>query len=477
MTTAPDRSVPQSRSWTSQGARLSARALLISTVAATLAAPSLLRAQATATPAAGQTLVLTLGDAVQLAARQSPIAETGRLRAAEARARVTQRRADLLPNVSGSAARAGRTFNTATLGIDFPTPPGQRPIFDPNGQVEGPVVTTDVRARASMNFVDLAALARVRAAKASLRASNADAEAAAENAAAQTAAAYLRALRADAQLVARAQDSTLASDLLGIARSTLQAGTGTALDVTRAEAQAAGVRAQLIAARSERSRARLELLRTMGISLDVNLELADSLDQLAMNDTVPDAEAATTRALANRADLRAANEQYEAARRSIRAIQAERLPSLGAFGDQGSIGKTMSHLLPTYDWGVQVSVPIFDGLRREGRIEEQRALTNEVDVRRRDLREQAGVDVRSAILDLGSAREQVDAARERLRLAEQEVSQARERFAAGVGGNSEVVTASLGLTAARNQLLDALTSFQSARVSLARAEGGAAGIR
>jgi outer membrane protein TolC len=328
-----------------------------------------------------------------------------------------------------------------------------------------------------MNFVDLAAFARVRAAQAALRASGAEAEAAGENAAAQAAAAYLRALRADAQLVARAQDSTLALELLGIARSTLQAGTGTALDVTRAEAQAAGVRAQLIAARSERSRARLELLRTLGVALDVNLQLADSLDQLAITDTLPNAEEATSRALANRPDIRAANEQYDAARRSIRAIQAERLPSLGAFGDQGSIGLGISHLLPTYDWGLQISVPIFDGLRREGRIEEQRAVTSEVDVRRRDLREQAGVDVRSAILDLGAAREQVDAAREQLRLAEQEVSQARERFTAGVGGNAEVVTASLGLTAARNQLIDALTSFQSARVSLARAQGGAAGIR
>lgn len=444
-----------------------------------LTAPLALRAQDTtaAPPAAGQTLVLTLGDAVQLAARQSPTAETGRLRAAEARARATQRRADLLPNASASALRSGRTFNTATLGLDLPTAPGQPPLFNPNGQIAGPVVTTDLRAKASMNVIDLAALARVRAAQAAVRASDADAVNAAEIAAAQTAAAYLRALRADAQLVARAQDSTLAAELLGIARSTLKAGTGTGLDVTRAEAQAAGVRAQLIAARSERSRARLELLRTMGVSLDVSLVLADSLDQLAMTDTVPDAEAATARALANRPDLRAANEQYDAAKRSIRAIQAERLPSLGLFGDQGAIGKTSNHLLNTYDWGVQLSLPLFDGLRREGRIEEQRAVTNEVDVRRRDLREQAGVDVRAALLDLGSAREQVDAARERVRLAEQEVSQARDRFSAGVGGNADVVTASLGLTAARNQLLDALTLFQSARVSLARAEGGAVGIR
>jgi outer membrane protein len=444
-----------------------------------LTSPLALRAQdsTTALPAPGQTLVLTLGDAVQLAARQSPTAETGRLRAAEARARVTQRRADLLPNASASALRSGRTFNTATLGLDLPTAPGQPPLFDPRGEVAGPVVVTDLRAKASMNVIDLAALARVRAAQAAVRASDADAANAAEIAAAQTAAAYLRALRADAQLAARAQDSTLAAELLGIARSTLKAGTGTGLDVTRAEAQAAGVRAQLIAARSERSRARLELLRTMGISLDVNLELADSLDQLAMTDSLPSAEQATAQALANRPDLRAANAQYDAARRSIRAIQAERLPSFGLFGDQGAIGPTSSHLLNTYDWGVQISLPLFDGLRREGRLEEQRAVTSEVDVRRRDLREQAGVDVRSALLDLGAAREQVDAARERLRLAEQEVSQARDRFAAGVGGNADVVTASLGLTAARNQLLDALTLFQSARVSLARAEGGAVGIR
>ncbi|NUO62993.1 MAG: TolC family protein, partial [Gemmatimonadaceae bacterium] len=194
-------------------------------------------------------------------------------------------------------------------------------------------------------------------------------------------------------------------------------------------------------------------------------------------DSVPTAEAATERALANRPDVRAAEEQLRAAKLNVKAIQAERLPTIGAFGDQGVIGPRNDHLLNTYDWGIQLSVPIFDGFRREGRIEEQRAVSNEADVRRRDLRAQAGVEVRSALLDIGSAREQVDAARERLRLAEQEVSQARERFAAGVGGNADVVTAALGLTAARNQLLDALTLFQSARVSLARAEGSATSIQ
>ena len=51
------------------------------------------------------------------------------------------------------------------------------------------------------------------------------------------------------------------------------------------------------------------------------------------------------------------------------------------------------------------------------------------------------------------------------------MSQARERFQAGVAGNADVITASLTLNAARTQLVDALTSYQAARVALARAQG------
>jgi outer membrane protein len=79
--------------------------------------------------------------------------------------------------------------------------------------------------------------------------------------------------------------------------------------------------------------------------------------------------------------------------------------------------------------------------------------------------------VRSALLDLSSAREQVDAVRERVRLSEQEVSQARDRFAAGVSGNADVISASLSLSGARTSLVEAEAAYQAARVALARAEG------
>ena len=119
----------------------------------------------------------------------------------------------------------------------------------------------------------------------------------------------------------------------------------------------------------------------------------------------------------------------------------------------------------TYTWGVQLSVGVFDGFRRESRLEEQVAAARETDARLRDLRAQSSLEVRAALLDLGSAQEQVDAVRERLRLAEQEVSQAQERFRAGVAGNADVITALLSLNQARTLRNDALAAYHGARVA------------
>ena len=114
---------------------------------------------------------------------------------------------------------------------------------------------------------------------------------------------------------------------------------------------------------------------------------------------------------------------------------------------------------------------MLDGGRRSALAQEQTAASRDIEVRRRDLRQQVSLEVRSALLDLASAREQVDAARERQRFAEQEVAQAQERFRAGVASNADVITASATLNNARTGLIDALTSYQGARVALARAQG------
>jgi outer membrane protein TolC len=407
---------------------------------------------------------LTLGDAARLAAQQSTGALTARYRAEQAGARAQQQRAALLPSLSTSATRGGNTFNTVTFGIPFPG-------FDPNGTVIGPVNTVDIRATASVPIFDLANIRQLRSAQTSVNASRATAASAAQQAAAAAATAYLGTLRAAAQIDARRADSVLADSLLGIARQQLQAGVGVALDVTRAQAQLASIRAQLISARNARDRARLNLLRALGLPLSAELSLADSLATLPIVDTLPMERAAVERAIQHRPDLRAADQQLLATEQAASAIRGERLPSLAVFGNEGVLGGGLSPLLNTYTWGIAISLPIFDGFRRTGRAEEQDARVKEIEVQRQDLRRQISTEVRGALLDMASARQQLGAARERLRLAEQEVTQAQERFRAGVAGNADVITASLDLNSSRNQVIDALTAYQSARVSLAQAEG------
>jgi outer membrane protein TolC len=87
------------------------------------------------------------------------------------------------------------------------------------------------------------------------------------------------------------------------------------------------------------------------------------------------------------------------------------------------------------------------------------------------LRQQIAADVEGALLDLASAEALQVIAAERLRLAADELAQARERFAAGVAGNIEVIDGQASLLRARDTDIDARFGAATARVALARAAG------
>ena len=418
---------------------------------------------------------LSLGDAARLAAAQTAGVQSAQLHVEQAQSRVKQSKSALLPQVELTPGWANHTVNSASFGFNFPTPAGEKPLLDPAGQVIGPVGQWDVRGGVSQTLFDPAATQRVRAARAGVTAASADVATAAEAAATNAAAIYVRTLRSDAVLQARTADSTLAADLLEIARDQVEAGVGVALDVTRAQSQLANAHAQLLVARNDRDRTRLELRRALNVALDTPLELSDSLTSMPTVEALAE-EGAVDLAMRSRPDLKAAAAQLEAAKQQVAVTRATRLPKVGVFGNDGQTGFA-SNLLNTYTYGVQVSIPIFEGGRREAVTQEQEAAARDIEVRQRDLRQQVAVDVRGAMLDLNSAREQVSAARERQRLAETEVQQARERFRAGVAGNADVITASQSLNAARTGVIDALTAYQAARVALARAQGAVTQLR
>lgn len=437
-------------------------AIITSTVATPLLVTPLVAQDAAR--ATGAPTALSIGDAARMAAHNSAPARSAQIRVAEAEARMRQSRASLLPSLNGSASQLTRTLNTASFGFSLPG-------LNPNGEIIGPFHVLDARAQVEAPLFDFGAFARYRAAGAAVRASTADATVASEQAGTQAALAYVQALRADGEFRARSEDSVLAADLLNVAQAQLDAGTGIALDVTRAQAQLASTRAGLISSRAARDRSLIALVRVLNLPARTPLVLTDSLSRIDSSATPIDEATATERALENRPDLKAAQARTAAATQTVSAIRAERLPTLSLIGDKGVNGLSVHHMLNTYEYGVQVSIPILDGFRRSGRIQEQQGMVKEAQIQQRDIEQQAAADVSTAILDLHAAAQQVDATREQLRLAEQEVSQARERFRAGVAGNADVITALLQLTTARTAVIDAQTNFQTARIALARAQG------
>jgi len=447
--------VPDARALASR--RAVALALLLA-----LAAPA--RAGAAAPPAAP----LTLARAVEIAAAGSTPALLGELRTREAGGRRAGTRAALLPAISGGASMANRTFSIAALGIDFPRIPGAAPTAD----LAGPVEVVDARVRATQTVFDLSSWLRVGAAGAGVRLSEAERDQSVEGAAQTAALAYLVAAREQARVGARAADLDLARQLETLAEEQRRAGVAPGIDVTRARTQVAAARGQLVVAQNQLERARMDLARALGLDPAARFELADSLsDGLGASPAPDDSSAALAFALARRPELEAERLRLSRARSERAAITAERLPHLEVSADVGPSGREWSGTTTTRQVAIAASVPLFDGLRREGRLSEQRAVIGEAEVRARDLERQVAAEVEAALLDLASGRELEAVSAERLALADQELAQARERFTSGVAGNIEVIDAQSSLLRARDADIDARFAICAARVSLARATG------
>ena len=431
----------------------------------TLAAAGAARAQ--------EPVTLTLGRAVAVAADTAPAVQLAALRTLEAEQRVREVRGALLPNLSAAVAEDRRTSNLETFGFSLPLPPGQS-----IPSKIGPVDVFDARMRASTPLFDPAGIARVRAVRAAAEGSQADQVTAAEGSAQRAALAYVQAERASATIAARREDVRLATELVTLAQAQLDRGVATALDVTRARTQLTAAQGLLSVAENQLQQAKLALTRAMGVAPTTGVAIADALGPRTAAGTVPaDETAAVSAALANRPELRSAAAAERSARLSAAAVRAERLPRLDLAADYGLSGINVPDAFPTYNLAVQVSVPVFDGFRREARQEQQQLAAQEARVRAGDVRAQVEAEVRSALLDVANGEDQQRIAAERLRLANEELSQAQERFANGLAGNIEVINAQQNLVRARDAVIEAQAASAAARVSLARATGTTLNLR
>ena len=335
--------------------------------------------------------------------------------------------------------------------------------------VIGPFNVFDARVSGTQSVFDFSSIRRYQSSKSAVLAARSDRDNTGDQIAAQVAKAYLEALRAQADADTAQANADLAQALLEQAERLKSAGTGTGIDVTRARVQLANERQRVVFSNNQRRRSRLELLKAMNMRLDSNVALTDQLVYLPV---APEVLAEVkAKALEKRADYKAQLDRQNSARLASNATGMERLPSVAAFGDYGSIGTGINSALPTRTYGIQVRVPIFDGGRREGRRAESESQLRSERIRANDLRDQIDLETRLAIDALQSAEEEVKVAAEGLDLAQNELEQARRRADAGVAISLEVTDAQTRLARARDNQTQALFHHAQARIDLGQATG------
>lgn len=368
----------------------------------------------------------------------------------------------LLPHVSGSVSGARRKTNLEAFGF---------PLREEFPRIVGPFSVFDARVFLSQTVLDMSALNEFRASEHSLTASRHAFRSARDLVVLVAANAYLQTLAAGARAdTARAQletATTLHQQAINLRAGGLVAG----IDVVRAEVRLSTERQRVTAAANEYEKSKLQLARIIGLPVGQSFTLSQEIPFVPVPEMT--LEEALEHAYRDRPDYLAALERVQAADASRKAIQGEALPSLRLSADYGAIGLHWSDALPTFNVIGEVKVPIFEGARVQGRLAQADAELRSRRAEADDARAEIYYDVRIAFLDLRATEEVLQTAMRARELADLQLTQSRDRFAAGVTSNIEVVQSQEAVALASEQYISAMYGFNVAKAILARSLGTA----
>jgi outer membrane protein TolC len=367
----------------------------------------------------------------------------------------------LLPNVSAAATQSATQIDLAALGFRF--------NFPGISSVVGPIGTFDARAYASAPLLDWHYLERERGARANESAARYKYNDARELVVLAAGNEYLLTIAAAARVDAAQAQVESSQALYNKAHDQQTAGLVPAIDALRAQVELKTRQQQLIVARNNYAKQKLALARTIGLATGQEFNLTE---QTPYEPLAPmSVEDALRRAYASRADYQAARLQVESAERFRSAATAEHLPSLEFAGNYGAAGVNVGNSHGVFEVGATLAIPIFAGGRAHADALEAESTLRQSRQQLENLRAQIDYDVRSALLDLAAAADQVEVAKSSLDLANQTLDQARDRFTAGVADNLEVVQAQESVASANESYITSLYNHNVSKILLARGIG------
>jgi outer membrane protein TolC len=366
----------------------------------------------------------------------------------------------LLPDISAGFSDTEQQVNLAALGFTgFPGVP----------QVIGPFNVFDVRGFLAQRVLNFEEIFKYRSSQQSERAARYSYQDARDLVVLAVGGLYLQAVAGSARIDAVRAQFTTAQALYQQSVDMNRAGVAPGIDVLRSQVEMQAQQQRLLAAENDFRKQKLSLARAIGLEVGQSYTLSDKIPFVPAPPL--NLEQEIGRALQARPDYQSAQLQAKAAEMAKRAARGERLPTVDVNANYGTIGPSPLTNHGSFVAEAAVTVPIFQGGKVRADILQADAILQQRRAQVEDLRGRIEFDVRSAFLDLQSAADQVGVAQSSVQLAGEQLTQARDRFAAGVADTIEVVQAEESLAAANDNYINSVFAHNLAKLSLARAVG------
>ena len=368
----------------------------------------------------------------------------------------------LLPNLSAGVTEISQQINLAAFGFGH---------FPGVAEIVGPFGLTDLRATVSQPILNFKSIYNTRAASIDQKAATLSAQDARDVVALAVTGLYLQTGAAASRIDTGRAQVKAAQAVHDQAVDFQKNGVVPAIEALRAQVELQTQQQRLISYQNDLEKLKLRLARAIGLPDGQAFDLTDMIAYSAPPSLK--AEDAIARAYTSRMDYLSAAARLQAAELSRKAVDAQKLPTADFNANYGDIGPAPDHSHGTYSAAVSVSVPLFQGGRVKSEVIQADAELERLKAQLAELKGRIAFEIRTAYLDLASAGEQTRVATSTVQLAQQQLTQSQDRFAAGVTDNLEVVQAQEAVATANETYISSLYAYNAAKATLARSIGNA----
>ena len=277
---------------------------------------------------------------------------------------------------------------------------------------------------------------------------------------------YLQSIRmrdVNAELLKQAEDHLVQ------AKGFYEVGRKPQFDVMKAETDLANAKLNMIKANNTVRLSKIQLENVLNQKLPDNFSVRDNLD--IQQDAISLQDAYET-AFSNRPEIFSGKSRVEASRSLLTTAWTSNLPSISANGGYNWKGFTLDEKLnPSWNLGLTLSLPLFQGFALDAGIDQARANVKIAESQNDAIVQAVKLDIEQQYSNLKEASERIDASKFLVTQAEETYRLAEGRYKQEVGSPIEVTDAEATLLNAKTSYIQALYDFNVTRVRLQRAMG------